>query len=241
MFSGTSLLAAETALFTVDVKLSETDVQALKVFITCEGSSPVSLNAEIPSGGTERYSIPVRVAGRDACAVQAQAIPGQQFRFLGDGGSRVELKDDGCFFTRVKPGDSNFCLIQIEDKITSITVYKKWVGTSAVEPAVDVFLSCEDKIDYGPKLVSSQSPNGWEIDVAEPEGVLCNVIEAESEAYVADTQDCRNMRILPGSQDECTITNTKVIKLIQVLNRYGLVIMILIFMVVGMFAVRRFS
>jgi hypothetical protein len=36
------------------------------------------------------------------------------------------------------------------------------------------------------------------------------------------------------------MVNTKVVKMIEMLNRYGLVIMILVFMVVGMIAARRF-
>jgi hypothetical protein len=35
------------------------------------------------------------------------------------------------------------------------------------------------------------------------------------------------------------MVNTKVVKMIQMLNRYGLVIMILVFLIAGMFAARR--
>ena len=51
--------------------------------------------------------------------------------------------------------------------------------------------------------------------------------------------DCEDLVILPGASEECTVVNTKVVKMIDMLNRYGLVIMILVFMVVGGFAARK--
>jgi hypothetical protein len=45
--------------------------------------------------------------------------------------------------------------------------------------------------------------------------------------------------LVPGQAAECTIVNTKVVKRIDMLNRYGLIIMISVMLGAGLAAVRR--
>ena len=69
--------------------------------------------------------------------------------------------------------------------------------------------------------------------------MICDVFETGRDEFVPDPADCRGLLVLPGSEEECTLVNTKVVKMIEMLNRYGLVIMILVFMAAGMVAARR--
>lgn len=63
--------------------------------------------------------------------------------------------------------------------------------------------------------------------------------EEKNDAWISETSDCSDLLILPGAEEECTVVNTKVVKMIEVFNRYGLVIMILAFMAVGGLAARK--
>jgi hypothetical protein len=231
--------ADDTASFTVDVKLGETPPAQLQVTLNCYEDGDRSLSAMITPGDSRSFSITVREGTELTCLLGALPIPGQHLRFLGDGGSQVELTGEGCLFSGVRAGHSNFCQIQIESEETSLTVYKKWIGAAGREPDVEIRLHCDGGPILEPRFINQDEPAGWDLEITDPEGIECDVFEIEREDFRADIADCRDLIIVPGAREECTMVNTKVVKMIQMLNRYGLVIMILVFLIAGMFAARR--
>jgi hypothetical protein len=234
-----------SASFTVDVKLGATPPELLQVTLNCYEDGARSLSAQIPPGDSRSFSIAVDEGIELTCLLGALPIAGQRLRFLGDGGSRVELTEEGCLFSGVKPGHANFCQIAIESQGTSLTVYKKWIGTADREADVEIHLLCAAKSIPGPKQawelrsINEDKPAGWELEITDPEGLECAVFEVEREEFRADISDCQDLIIVPGASEECTMVNTKVVKMIQMLNRYGLLIMILVFLAAGMIATRK--
>jgi hypothetical protein len=228
-----------TASFTVDVKLGETPPTQLQVTLNCYEDGDRSLSAMITPGDSRSFSIAVREGRELTCLLGALPIPGRHLRFLGDGGSQVELTGEGCLFSAVRAGHSNFCQIQIESEETSLTVYKKWIGAAGREPDVEIRLHCAGEPMPEPRFINQDKPAGWDLEITDPGGIECDVFEIEREDFRADIADCRDLIIVPGAREECTMVNTKVVKMIQMLNRYGLVIMILVFLIAGMFAARR--
>lgn len=228
-----------TASFTVDVKLGETPLAQLQVTLNCYEDGDRSLSAMITPGDSRSFSITVREGTQLTCLLGALPIPGQQLRFLGDGGSQVELTGEGCLFSGVQAGHSNFCQIQIEGQETSLMVYKKWIGAAGREPDVEIRLHCNGGPIREPRFINQDKPAGWDLETTDPEGIQCDVYEIEREDFRADIADCMDLIIVPGAREECTMVNTKVVKMIQMLNRYGLVIMILVFLIAGMIAARR--
>jgi hypothetical protein len=239
MFLPAIALAEEIALFTVDVKLSGTGVDDLVVKLECESETPFSLEFPVPVDSSRSYTAPVPAGSGTRCSITTAPLPGHQLRFLGDGGSRFEADGPGCTFTGVMRGHSNFCQIQVENQDTSLTVFKHWIGTSENEDDVTVFLDCGDDGSYEPRPVNSDRPVTWDLTVNDANGFLCGVSEPSDDSFIADTSDCQELLILPGAREECTVVNTKVVKMIEMLNRYGLFIMIGVFMVVGGLAARK--
>jgi len=47
--------------------------------------------------------------------------------------------------------------------------------------------------------------------------------------------------IRPGRGEECTLINTKIVKRIEMLNRYGKIVMIVLVLAVGLVAVKRLT
>lgn len=229
----------DSASFTVDVKLGDTPLELLQVTLRCYEDGARSLSANIAPGDSRSFSITVREGKELTCLLGALPIPGQHLRFLGDGGSQVELTEEGCLFAGVKPGHSNFCQIQIESEQTSLTVYKKWIGAADREADIEIRLHCDGGGVLEPRFINQNKPAGWDLEIADPDGIECDVFEVEREDFRADIADCQDLIIVPGAREECTMVNTKVVKMIQMLNRYGLVIMILVFLTAGMLAARR--
>ena len=231
--------ASDTAAFTVDIKLGETPMDLLQVTLNCFEGDDRTLSARIPPGESRSFSIPIPPGRSLNCLLGALPIPGQRLAFRGDGGSEVELTGEGCLFSGVRAGHANFCQIEIEQERTSLTVYKNWIGSAGAEPDVEIRLSCSGGVTADPRQINQDRPGGWDLQVSDPDGLECDVLEQERDDFRADISDCQDLIIRPGAQEECTMVNTKVVKMIQMLNRYGLIIMIAVFAIAGMIAARR--
>ena len=119
-----------------------------------------------------------------------------------------------------------------------LTVYKKWIGASGDEGSVEIHLSCGPKDAFEPRRIDRNQPDGWEVRDVPPDGLTCSVREIERETFIADVEDCHDLLVLPGEEAECTIVNTKVVKRIDMLNRYGLIMMIAVMLGAGLAGVK---
>ncbi|HLF29753.1 MAG TPA: hypothetical protein VI566_01845 [Xanthomonadales bacterium] len=128
-----------------------------------------------------------------------------------------------------------------DENTVELQVYKKWIGASGDEADVEIRLSCPQQMDFQPKFINRDQPGGWEIDHVPSDGLFCSVREIERDTFIADYGDCLDLLVIPGQEAECTIVNTKVVKRIDMLNRYGLVMMIAVMLGAGLAAVRRFT
>jgi hypothetical protein len=127
-----------------------------------------------------------------------------------------------------------------EEPPATLTVYLKWIGTAA-EPDVKISLDCESGDYSGDLYINQGSPDSWTIRNIGSEGILCNVYELVPGNFRSDIIDCQGLYLLPGSQEECTLVNTKIVKHIEMLNRYGKVVMIVLFLAVGLLTMRRLA
>lgn len=120
-----------------------------------------------------------------------------------------------------------------------ILVYKKWVGATGDEAPVAVLLDCQDMGEFHQLKINEDKPDGWLIGDVPVEGTYCSVFEAVRDSFIPDDSDCRDLLVLPGSSVECTMVNTKRVKRIEMLNRYGMVMMIAFILGAGLAAVHR--
>ncbi len=128
-----------------------------------------------------------------------------------------------------------------ERATVSLQVYKKWIGAAGDEANAEIHLSCKPQDEFGPRFINTDRTEGWDVPDVPATGVFCNVQEIEQEAFIADVTDCQELLLVPGQEVECTIVNTKVVKRIDMLNRYGLILMVFVMLGAGLAAVRRFS
>jgi hypothetical protein len=231
----------DIATFTVDARFGTTPEGGMQAVLRCGVGEAYESRAWLPDRGTTVFSLNLEESATETCVVAVEPPAGMLIRYQGDGGSAVEISDQGCHFSAVRAGHFNFCQVQADSRTTSLIVYKKWIGATGEEADVAVQLVCDGEILQGPREINVNKPGGWTLDLSNADGIVCGVHEVgRREEFVPDESDCRNLVVLPGSEEECTMVNTKVVKMIDMLNRYGLGIMILVFMVAGMLAARRF-
>jgi hypothetical protein len=225
----TEMVFAEEFLDTVDVRLL-CSFGELKI-------------REFEMGSAETLELPLEAAGglRAGCQLLAFPPEGYSVSYRVSGGGAYRADRNGCQFSGIEEGQGNRCLMEVNQDPVTITVYKEWIGASGEEEDVRVSLSCESGDHDGDRFVNEGSPDGWEIRNIDPEGVLCNVSETVRDSFSPDIIDCQGLLILPGKGEECTLVNTKIVKRIEMLNRYGKIVMILLVLAIGLAAVRRLS
>lgn len=177
----------------------------------------------------------------NSCQIRALLPAGYTVVYSVSGDNAYRADDNGCQFTDIDPGETSQCRVEVFQKPVRLTVYKKWIGPSGEEPDVQVILECEGGDYSGERFINEGKPDGWDIVNIGPDGVLCNVSEEVRETYRPDIIDCQGLWLLPGKGEECTMLNTKIVKRIEMLNRYGIVVMILLVLGVGLIAVRRLT
>jgi hypothetical protein len=120
-----------------------------------------------------------------------------------------------------------------------VLVFKKWVGATGDEASVEIRLVCGGLDEFHSLRVNQDEPDGWLIAEVPESGSYCSVYEAVRDSYIPDERDCRNLLVLPGTSVECTLVNTKRVKRIEMLNRYGIVMLIAFILGAGLAAVHR--
>ena len=122
-----------------------------------------------------------------------------------------------------------------------LLVYKKWIGASGDEAKVEIRLSCGEDESFEPRFINRDQPDGWQIEHVPADGFFCSAREIERDTFIADAEDCRELLVVPGQDVECTMVNTKVVKRIDMLNRYGLGLMIVVMLAAGLVAVKKLT
>jgi len=176
-----------------------------------------------------------------SCQLWALPVPGYQVSYAVKGEAAYKADKNGCQFFGFTDGQLNSCQILLTQDPVKLTVYKKWIGGSGEEEDVQVSLECENGDYSGYRTINEGSPDGWEISQFDPEGILCNVSETVRESFSPDIIDCQGLYIRPGRGEECTLINTKIVKRIEMLNRYGKIVMIVLVLFVGLVAVKRLT
>jgi hypothetical protein len=72
-------------------------------------------------------------------------------------------------------------------------------------------------------------------------GTSCSVYESQQDAAVEVSNGCENLLAKLADGDECTITNTVFFEGIPTLNQYGVVLLALLMLGMGLVGFRRFS
>ena len=120
-----------------------------------------------------------------------------------------------------------------------VVVFKKWIGGSGDEADVQIHLFCRQGDEFRPLMVNQDTPGEWQVSGIPEQGIFCSVFEVERDTFMADDEDCRDLLVVPEQGAECTVVNTKLVKRIDMLNRYGLTLMIMVMLGAGLAAVWR--
>jgi hypothetical protein len=229
------------ASFSAAVQFEQRLLSELDVEWYCGGNKAGRTDVPVTRPGIVRLQEGDFESASIDCRAKAILPAGYSVSYAVSGDSPALVDRNGCLFAQIKHGQSNVCQITVTQNPVRLTVYKKWIGAASGEDDVRISLECESGDYSGYRHVNEGSPDGWEIRNIAPEGILCNISETVRDNFNPDIIDCQGLYILPGKGEACTLINTKIIKRIEMLNRYGKLIMVVLVLAVGLIALKRFN
>ena len=141
----------------------------------------------------------------------------------------------------VAASDDPAVVADAQQTMANIQVSKKWIGAAGDERNVEIRLFCEQRDKFESRYINTDLSGSWQVEDVPASGMFCNVREVLQETFLSDARDCLDLLVRPGHLIECTMVNTKIVKRIDMLNRYGRIMMIAVMLGVGLAAVKKFS
>jgi len=213
----------------------------VEVTLLCTTGSPGRHTTRLQAGESFNWQVSELENDNTFCQAHASLPHGFSIVYAASGDATTKSDENGCQYADVRSGQTNRCNMKLTQDHVPLTVYKKWIGATGEEADVEVELECSGYVSRQQQGFINQGLSAsWQMDDIPPDGLLCSVSESPDETFISDDSDCRNLLLMPGMGEACTMVNTKIVKRIEMLNRYGKVIMILVMLTAGLIAVRRY-
>jgi len=251
--------------FTVTKEFTDGDNPTeVTVTINCFTGLPLEQSQDITETQGVEFIVTDFDTGELDCEITEEALPGYTPTYQPDGSSDFD-DEGGCNFHDVEEGAQNTCHIVNDADIVDIAIEKLWVIDGAEADQVDLeytlTLYCDAVIEDGQESCSGpESPvgvgggyqtckrlygNGSQVFVV---GVRpdypssdCWVEEDVGDSAVEVNNDCDDLVISAGQGASCLVTNTVFFEGIPTLNQYGMAILALLMLGIGLVGFRRFA
>ncbi len=246
---------AETRVaFQVTKDFSDDNPAEVEVTIQCNTGLPLQQTTLIAEGDGVTFVVGDFISGTMDCEVFESVPPGYQPSYMASGQSASGAGDDGCFFTAVDGGDQNLCEITNTLLPVDVTVNKEWIDENPGFQSplwVSITLRCDNGSIVNGYVCGGDSCIEAVIDPGNPGVFLvfpdwdgttsCSVTEEPLVGVLQDVDDCAAILLAPGQGGECTIVNTRLYAGIPVLSPYGLALLALLMLGLGLVGFRRFA
>jgi len=262
------VVGGETTTIDVTKVFTDDNPGEVRVTLTCDTGLPLEQFFDISEGSGVKFVVTSFESGTMNCSVTEKATSSYSGTYVASGDS-ASVDDDpdapGCHFLAIEGGDGNACSITNSPDSVDVVIEKEWLfagSFSDLEIYYELTLYCDAEIVGGDPYYNGTS-NGpasisdtWylEFEGTSPDNATftaevipgypssdCWVEEEVFSDAVEVDNGCGDLVVSAGNGDSCTVTNTVFFEGIPTLNQYGLAIMALLMLGIGMVGFRRFS
>ena len=243
----------ESATFLASAAIGDGNPTTIDVSINCTTGLPISQMASITRIQPVEFVVESFASGELQCTIVAEEIPGYQ-AYHADG---QDADGSSCQFSMVEQGDAYGCLITYQLLPIDVEVSKLWLfdeAENAIEQEANATLSCQNILlnEFMVTPTNASWPLSFHGDETKTVSVLpfylgnsvCSVTETNSfsSAVEIDDSDCQGVQLPMGSESVgCTIVNTVFFEGIPTVNRFGMAVLIMLMIVLGIAGYRRYS
>jgi hypothetical protein len=244
--------------FLVTKEYSDNNPDEVEVTLTCTSGLPLQQPSDISDGHPVNFILTHVDEAATNCTVTETGHADGYTPFFVAGGDTAGSTGgtENCTFPNVAPGDMNTCEIRNAADDATFTAYKVWeinaeVGDE-VNTLVPVTIVCDSLItgsngiidDYdffSATKILGDGDSLW-VKVNTTTGpAWCSAFESIIQSGVESIDDCDGRLLTAGDSDSCTFTNTVFFEGIPTLSQYGLALMALLMLGMGMVGFRRFA
>jgi len=235
-----------TARFAVTKIFTDGRTDAVDVTITCSTGLPLTQTATIAGGDLVGVTFVVTdILGGADCEITESGGPAGYIPVMNGG--------DGCSWDGVT-GGAYSCLISNQAEPATFTAYMEWnivnEGGEAVDDNTSVTIMCDSEITtYGAieydgywylsdVLGDGQHLTATVVTTTGP--ASCGASQIVTSSGVESSNNCYQRLIFAGGSDSCAFVNTVFFEGIPTLSQYGLALLALLMLGVGMVGFRRF-
>lgn len=244
----------------VQVQISCNTGLPLEQSFTIRDSQSEPGGSFLPSQPGVNFVVVDYTDGAMDCAITETPVTGYTPLYQASGNS-TSVDDDpdnpGCLFSSINHGDGNSCIVGNTLDPVAFTITKEWEfpnGQVDFPEVVDIEVTCENfRITPFGDLQSSATfsielNTGFPSVTAPPifpnfttPVSRCNAIETNLPSGTESDQGCAEWQdvTIGGGPISCTITNTAFFEGIPTLSQYGLAILVLLTLGIGMVGMRR--
>ncbi len=246
------------ATFRVTKDFSDDNPAAVRVAIECNTGLPLQQEAMISEFGAPFDQVDFIVRdfepGQIDCEVFEAPVPGgylQSYAASDNPDSLYgDISDDenGCYFDAVESGTFD-CAITNTLLPVDVTVNKQWIDEHPeylASQAVNITLRCANgEIEFGygcggdeclEAFIDPNNPGVFSVLPGWDGTTSCSASEEPEAGVLQDIGDCESIPLEPGTGGECTIVNTRLYAGIPTLNQYGVAILALLMLSIGLFS-----
>jgi hypothetical protein len=242
--------AVSNATFAVTKAYSDGNDDEVEVMLSCNNGLPLEQTFTISEGNPVFFVITNFTDGEADCEV-TETGTADGYTPSYDNGSVVS--DVSCAYENIGSAEYTCTISNAADPAT-FTVTKEWVIEGAVgeevqeEASVSIF--CNNAIDGGFWNGSEYQYNTFlsgdgdfvEVSVdTTTQSAQCRAEENIFQSGVETADDCGTRTIPAGGSSSCTITNTVFFEGIPTLSQWGLAILALLMLGMGLVGLRRFA
>lgn len=249
-----NLLGEGPARFQVTKDFDDDNPTEVDVVIQCNTGLPLMQPASISEGDGVTFVVNDFEDGNMNCQV-TETVPEGYTASYNNGD---ETNNTGCAFEGVRGGSFNTCVITNSLNEVDVEVSKVWIDENPQFNPVNyaeaswfcsnVAFTCDpdgviNNCDSGNlQFLGNPGSDSFSVFPSWDGGTVCTV----SEAVIADGNvesdgsECVGVTLFPGAGASCTIYNTRLYAGIPTLSQYGLGVLVLLMLGVGLVGFRRF-
>jgi predicted extracellular nuclease len=236
----------ERATFHVTKDFDDNNPAEVTVTLSCNTGLPLEQSTMIAEGGHVEFVVGDFIVGTLNCSVSEDVPTGYtpahnaSLGYLGIAGSVVS-GDTACEYIEISNGQF-LCHITNTLQEVEVTVFKEWIDDNPeynLPQFAHVELNCSQAGFIGGQYITPAEPGVFSV-FPHYDGETCVVTEEPEVGVLADLEDCDGLYIEPGLDAECTVVNTRLYAGIPTLSQYGLLVLSLLMLLIGVTAVRRF-
>lgn len=264
-FDNAVIETQEIVTFAVTKDFSDNNPTPVEIQLSCDSGLPLNQSFVIsdpessaPNFNNVTFVVKLFEDGVTNCTITETPIANYTPSYTAGGDSNSEddnSQSPGCHFFDINFGDNNSCQIANTAKDATFTVFKEWEifnsPGAVVFQEARVTAHCNNEITGG---VLNQQTNLWSIsaDLGDGDSLVavvdtteraaqCRAEERIVQSGVESVDDCGQRTIGAGGSSSCTFTNTVFFEGIPTLNQYGLALMALLMLGIGLLGFRRLA